>query len=303
LSSAPGLLGRQPRRQGVVAGFNEGNGLSDPLSQAGHGAITGGLIGGALPIGGAFVTSVTARFISNLLAQINPSGAARRQVARAIVESGQTPDQIAPTLQQSQVEGQGNYALADALGNAGQRMLSTVARALGEGRTNVVNYLENRQAGQGRRVANALSEGFEAPETAAQTERRHTEARNDAADTEFGAVREDANPVDLTNAIARIDETQSPGQNQIVSQPSALANDSVESSLQRFCDRMTDGQSNLSDFTAVQRMRGDLSDAVQFAQQNGYGNRARLLRGVLREVGRAMENASQGYLAANQRFA
>ena len=273
------------------------------MSQAGHGAITGGLIGGALPIGGAFVTSVTARFISNLLAQINPSGAARRQVARAIVESGQTPDQIAPTLQQSQVEGQGNYALADALGNAGQRMLSTVARALGEGRTNVVNYLENRQAGQGRRVANALSEGFEAPETAAQTERRHTEARNDAADTEFGAVREDANPVDLTNAIARIDETQSPGQNQIVSQPSALANDSVESALQRFRNRMTDGTSNLSDFTAVQRMRGDLSDAVQFAQQNGYGNRARLLRGVLREVGRAMENASQGYLAANQRFA
>ena len=71
-------------------------------------------------------------------------------------------------------------------------MLSSVARA----RTNVVNYVENRQAGQGRRVSNALSEGFEAPETAAQTGRRLTQARDEAANEEFGAVREDARPVD-----------------------------------------------------------------------------------------------------------
>jgi hypothetical protein len=62
------------------------------LSQADQGALAGGLVGGALPGGGAFVTSVTAPFISNLLAQINPGRVARRQVARAIVESGQTPD-------------------------------------------------------------------------------------------------------------------------------------------------------------------------------------------------------------------
>jgi hypothetical protein len=144
-------------------------------------------------------------------------------------------------------------------------MLSSVARAPGEGRTNVVNTLENRQAGQGRRVANALSEGFEAPETGAQVERRLTQSRDEAANSEFGAVREGANPVDLTNAIARIDETLTPGANQIVSQQSNIANDTVESALQRFRDRMTDGQSNLSDFTAVQRVRGDLSDAVQSA--------------------------------------
>ena len=159
-------------------------------------------------------------------------------------------------------------------------MLSSVARAPGEGRTNVVNTFENRQAGQGRRISNALSEGFEAPETGTQVERRLTEARNEAADREFGAVREDANPVDLTPPIARIDETRlMPGVNQVVSQPSNIAHDSIETALQRFHDRMTDGQSKLSDFTAVQRLRDDLSDAVQSAQQSGYGNRARLLRG------------------------
>jgi hypothetical protein len=94
-----------------------------------------------------------------------------------------------------------------------------------------------------------------------------------------------------------------PGVNQIVSQPINIGHNSVETALQRFRDRMTDGRSTLSDFTAVQHLRGDLSDAVQSAVQSGHGNRARLLRDVLSEVDRALENASEGYLAANRRFA
>ena len=42
--------------------------------------------------------------------------------------------------------------MADAMGNAGQRMLSTVARAPGEGRTAVVQALDARQGDQGRRL-------------------------------------------------------------------------------------------------------------------------------------------------------
>src|SRR6266699_2725113 len=69
------------------------------------------------------------------------------------------------------------------LSDSPRHQLSAIAPP-GEGRTNVVNYLENRKAGQARRIANALSEGFEAPETAA--ERRLTQARDNAADAEIG---------------------------------------------------------------------------------------------------------------------
>jgi hypothetical protein len=151
------------------------NGLNDRLTKAGESALTGALVGGALPIGFAAAKGVVSPFLSNIIAQINPEGLARRQVARAIVESGEAPDEIARALQRAQVQGQGHFTVADALGNAGQRMLSTVARAPGEGRTSVVNFLENRQAGQGRRVINALAEEFDAPETGA--ERRLTQAR------------------------------------------------------------------------------------------------------------------------------
>ena len=229
LSSAPGLLGRTATSAmdaaalGSIAGFNEENGLNDRLTKAGESALTGALVGGALPIGFAAAKGVVSPFLSNIIAQINPEGLARRQVARAIVESGEAPDEIARALQRAQVQGQGHFTVADALGNAGQRMLSTVARAPGEGRTSVANFLENRQAGQGRRIINALAEEFDAPETAAQVECRLTRTRDEAANAEFGAVRNDANLVDLTRAIARIDETVSPGVNQIAQ--SGIAND------------------------------------------------------------------------------
>src|SRR5205085_1913384 len=58
----------------------------------------------------------------------------------------------------------------------------------------------------------------------------------------------------------------------------------------------------LTDFTAVQRVRGDLSDAIQAAQRAGAGNKARLLGGLLRRIDMAMENASAGHLEANRNF-
>jgi len=138
-------------------------------------------------------------FISNILAQLNFHGVAQRQVARAIVESGEAPDEIARSLQQARAEGQDNFTVGDSLGNAGQRLLSSTAWAPGEGRTNVANFLdENRHTGQGRRVASALSDGFETPETGTQVERRLTQARDEAANAEHGAIRKDAGPVDLT---------------------------------------------------------------------------------------------------------
>ena len=150
-------------------------------------------------IGLATAKGTISPFISNILAQLNFHGVAQRQVARTIVESGEAPDEIARSLQQARAEGQDNFTVGDSLGNAGQRLLSSTAWAPGEGRTNVANFLdENRHTGQGRRVASALSDGFETPETGTQVERRLTQARDEAANAEHGAIRKDAGPVDLT---------------------------------------------------------------------------------------------------------
>lgn len=74
LSSAPGLLGRTATTAADAAaarrccGFNEGNGLSDRLTKAGEGALTGGLVGAGLPVTIATAKGVVSPFLSNILA-------------------------------------------------------------------------------------------------------------------------------------------------------------------------------------------------------------------------------------------
>jgi hypothetical protein len=161
-SASPILLGRTAALSadaaglGAVTGFNEGNGLRDRLEHGAQGAVVGGLIGGALPIAGTTAKAIASPFLANIAAAIN-------QVARAIMESGRPTSEIANDVVSAANEGQGVFTVADAMGNSGQRMLSTTARAPGEGRTAVVNFLEGRQGTQGRRVSNALAEGFDAP--------------------------------------------------------------------------------------------------------------------------------------------
>ncbi len=182
------------------------------------------------------------------------------------------------------------------MGNAGQRMLSTVARAPGEGRTAVVNALEGRQGTQGRRISNALAEGFNAPETAAQTEARLTGARDTAADAEYGAVRSDAQPVDVVGTLNHIDRIIGTEPGQVLAQP----NDSIESILRGYRERLS--RVNPDDFQAVQRIRGEMSDAAEKARRAGENNKARLVGGAMRQLDTAMENASAGHLAANRNF-
>jgi len=284
---------------GTFSGAMEGNGLAERGANALKGGILGGILGGATPgvlaLGGAALSPV----ISNIRARINPEGFARSQVARGVSESGMTPAAIAGDIRSAANEGQGMFTAADAMGNAGQRMLSSTARSPGQARTDVLNFLDNRQAGQGRRIANTLAEGFEAPQTAAQTEARLTAQRTADADAAYGAVRTDAQPVDVSNALTRIDQTLAPYG---VSQGTA-AHDTAAAALASIRARLTGQGGNLNDFNAVQRVRGDLSDTIQQAVQSGANNKARLLRAILGELDTSLEASSAGYRQANRNFA
>lgn len=282
---------------GGFSGAMEGNGIEERATNAVKGGVVGGVLGGALPLAGRAAGIVASPITSQISARMNPQAYAEAQIARAISESRTNPNQISLDLLQAANEGQPMYAVVDALGHPGQRMLSTVARSPGEGRTAVVNALEARQAGQGRRVAGALAEGFDSPQTAAQTEARLTTARGAAADAEYGAVRNDAQSVDLVGALNHLDRTIGTQPGQVITP----VNDSIEAILTPFRQRLA--RVNPNDFEAVQRIRGDMADAAQNATQSGHGNRARLISGAVRELDTALEGASTGYRQANRNFA
>lgn len=282
---------------GAFSGAMEGDGLEERGSNAVKGGLVGGILGGATPSVLGLLGAAASPFVSNIRARANPEGFARSQVARGVSESGMTPAQIANEIRTAAGEGQGMFTAADAMGNAGQRLLATTARSPGQARTDVVNFLDNRQAGQGRRISNALAEGFDSPQTAAQTEARLTAQRGAAADAEFGAVRNDAGRVDVVPSINNIDRVIGTGPGQALQ----ATNDSVEGALRPFRERLS--RVNPDDFEAVQRIRFDMADAAQSARQSGLGNRARLIGNAVRELDNAMEGASPGFRQANLNFA
>lgn len=300
VAAAPGLFGATgsfAARTGMGAASNALLGGADLAIRNGDpvsGALVGGLIGGAAPA----VEAAASPFVSSIMARINPTGAANRQVARAISESGRPTTDIAGDVTQAAAEGQPQFTVADAIGNPGQRMLSSVARAPGEGRTDVVNALEQRQAGQGRRISNALQDGFGSRMTPAQLEAAMTAERGAMADEAYGAVRNDAGPVDVRGAVNHIDAN-------VPAEPAAP--DSISGRLQRYRRMLTNGDEEnpqfLSDFEHVQRVRSELADEAQNARQTGQGNRARMLGQVLRELDTSLESASPGFRQANRDFA
>lgn len=166
---------------GGFTGAMEGNGLEERLANAGKGILVGGVTGGIIPPTLALGGAIAKPFVSQARARLDPRGYAEGQVVRALQESGRPVSEITQDLIDAHAAGQ-PYMLADAMGNSGQRMLSTVARAPGEGRTAVVDALQNRQAGQGQRVSQITDEALGADGTARQTTEQLTQrARTDSS--------------------------------------------------------------------------------------------------------------------------
>lgn len=313
LASNAGLVARTAASAADAAGLGgfsgamEGNGLQERATNALKGAATGAAAGAAFPIIGKVLGAAATPIVSNLRAKFNPTGFADSQIARAMHESGVSPDDLSLGTIQAANEGQPQFNLADAMGDAGHNLLGAAARGPGAGRTAIVDALEARQAGQGRRVAGALSEGFNAPQTAAQTRTAMEAARGDAADAEYGAVRNDAQPVDVSNVLDHIDQQVSP----FGIPHDRIAPDGITGRMLAYrrmlggTDSNLDGSAagGLNDFPAAQRVRSELSDEIQTATRAGQGNRARMLGGVMRQLDTSLENSSQGFRQANRNFA
>lgn len=298
-----GLVGRVGGlgAEGAIYGGTQGF-LDSPdgqrLSGGATGAAIGAGVGAALPTASALGGAILGLVASNIRARVNPQGVAASQVARAVDESGRPIADVVQDVTAAAREGQGVFTVADALGNPGQRMMSTVARSPGAGRTEVVDFLENRQGGQGRRVINALVEGLNAPVTAQQAEETLTRARGVASDANYGAVRDAAGPVDVSPVLQHIDSITAGGP-----ALTGIADDSISAALQRLRGKLASDTSQRIDFRRLQMVRSELSDDVERARRTGENNRARMLSNALRQLDGVMENASQGFRAANREHA
>lgn len=333
---APGLMSR------LGSGF-AGKMAGDATLGAAQGAATayghdedmgtGALVGGAagavarpvMALGGSLLNSVGG------MVGIGNQGRARTAVAEALARSGKSADDVVDDLTRAAADGQDVYTVADSLGNPGQRMLSGIVRSPGDERAVVVEALQRRQAGQGRRLQTAISEGFGADKTAAARVSALTNARDEAANRAYEMARYGLTPadfdnavvpanmsmrqyleqlpkprVDVRNVVAAIDDRIGPMQG------SGVTGDSIDAALSQFRNRLTAPASklpegvtavDLSDFDRVLGVKKDLRDAIEVARRAGQGNRVRELNKIHAALDQALEDASPAYRMANDQFA
>lgn len=288
---------------GLGQGFGSGEGgLENRLVNSGKGAAIGGVIGGAAPLAIAGGLAALKPVASPLMARLNPQKYTDLALNAGVRRAGTSPERVAKALQSARDDGQEVFSMVDAMGNSGQRLMSTVARTPNDARQEVVGNLMRRQTGQGTRLSNALSEGFGAPDTAAQRTSSLMAQRDELANANYAAAREGSGPVNLQRVIASIDDTVRPGVQQIVNPADDIAGDSIERALNSFRSRMTDGKSVLTDFNRTLTLKKDVSDAVETAKRAGQGNRARVLGMLNAQLDDALESASPAYRAANDTF-
>lgn len=273
--------------QGAVSAYGHDQDIGLP-------ALIGGVVGGvSRPITSA--VGGTASAIGSMMGFGN-RGRSQAALAEALARSRQSPDDVYNDMSRAVQQGQPEYTVADSLGNSGQRMLSGIVRSPGDERQQIVEQLQRRQAGQGDRLVNALSEGFDAPQTAIQTRTAMTDARDAAADTNYAAARQSAGVVDPTGAIQHADNFLQPGASGVMSNQSNIADDSVEALVRRARGYLTDGNSVLTDFNAAFRAKRELDRIIK---KNPDVRELYPIRNALDD---SLANASQPYAAARDQF-
>lgn len=318
LQVAPTLAGRATQGAGMGAiegglyGFGTGEGAADRGQNAAWMGGIGGLIGGAAPAAIQGVRTGFDRAVGGPVASMRSAPSMTRAseaVQTALDRSGRSVDEVATSLQAARAAGQSEFAVADALGNPGQRMLSGIARQPGNARTQIVDFLSNRQTEQGRRIAGALDQGLNDPSnvgrTAQQVRGGIEAARDAAANTQYGAARANAGAVDVRPVIAAIDDTIGPMEG------SGVAGDGIDGLLRGYRNRIAAPEGKLpegatavelSDFNRLSRLRKEMGDKAQSLAQSGERFAAGEVRKLMGVLDQQLEAASTGYQQANRNF-
>jgi hypothetical protein len=273
--------------QGALSAYGHDQDMGMP-------AFIGGAVGGlARPV--TSLVGGTASAIGSMFGAGNRTRA-QNAVAEALLRSGQSADDVFNDMTRAGQQGQPEYVVADSLGNSGQRMLTGIVRSPGNERQQVIEQLQRRQAGQTDRLVNALSEGFDAPHTAAQTRTAMTDARDAAADANYRAARNSAGVVDPTAAIGHADNFLQPGATGVMGNQTNIADDSVEALVRRARGYLTDGDSVLTDFNAAFRAKRELDRII------AKNPDVRELYPIRNALDDSLAAASDPYAAARDQF-
>lgn len=226
--SLPGVIAASAKEGAILGGLHgagSGEGLEGRLEGGAKGFGMGLALGAATPPLVAGVGMVAKPLVAPIMARLRPDEYAGSAIGEGLKRSGTSVDDIAASLRSAQADGQDAFTVADAMGNAGQRMLSTAARNPHDARQMVVDALLGRQMDQGRRVAGALQDASGSPLTAAQYGEMLTAQRSTDAARNYAPVAADVSAIDVSPAVAVANRSISPAADNVARATGAVPTD------------------------------------------------------------------------------
>lgn len=303
---------------GGISGAMEGDGLKERAINAAKGLLTGGAVGYIAPGVVGAAKAVASPIISQILARLNPKNYAEAQIARALSEGKITPAQIEAELARADAEGQGVYNVADAMGNSGQRMLSTVTRSPGQARTDVVAALDSRQGDQGRRLSGALREGFDAPLTAEETRGGMKASADFEAGHNYAPVKRETSPIDVSEPVAIANRAISPAADRLavaqgavptdlaaragIEHSEAALRDPIGSALKEARSYLAAPTLTSSNVGQAFRAKTNIDQMIAKATENGQGALVGELIPIKQALDTALARTSSNYAAARDAY-
>lgn len=293
--------------EGGIYGFNTGEGgVENRLGSAARDAALGTLGGAAAPgivaagRGGFNVgRDLIGGGVDAAIGRAN-QGRANRVLTDTLRKSGRTLDDVAGDVATAAREGQPEFRMMDAMGQAGQRRTSGIVRAGGDGAEEIAQYLNQRQLDQTDRVTGFVDDAFGSRgTTAAQTRDSLTAARGAAADTAYDAARQSAGAVDVTpvmddiNGLLRSNVSVDGG-------VTGLQDTAIGRRLSNIGKQLSSGDYQAINFDDVLETKQEMYRAMQVMQRGGGVPPA--FSKVYNQLDTVLEQASDGYRAANDGF-
>ena len=303
---------------GGLSGIGDGEGLSDSLQKGATGTVVGGLVGGALPVVGAGLSTAAAPFTSAVSARVNPERFAQRKVAQTVMDSGRAPADMAAAIRAAADEGQGMYRLADEMGIEGRNLLATTTNAPGPGRNMVADFLEGRNVDAPRRLQGALQDAAGTPQTAAQMQAAMEARRAAQAQAGYAPVKADPTAFDPSPAVALANKSISPAADIFAQAQGALPTDlavrrATEAAESQIRDpiraAVADARSYLatpdltvSNVNQAFRAKTNIDQMIKDATEKGQGGKVAELVPIANALDEQLARVSRPYAAARDQY-
>jgi len=303
------LLGTAARGLGIGAaegslfagGVADGENVGSEMLKGG---VIGGVVGGLAPLavqGGAAVKDMGLGAVDGLLDQAS-RGRANRAVASTIRQSGRSVDDIANAVDDAARAGQPMYRAVDAMGVAGQRRMSGLARSGGDLGNEISEYLQQRTIDAPDRMISFTDDAFGlGGQTREAIEGTVRDNRLTVANALYSRAAQDAKPVDVRGTVAALDDTIAK------MDKSGLAPTDVVREFQKLRSQLAgmtpEGDpTTLSDYESVLALYRQVRNQVDNAYKEGRGDIGEALKPIRDSLSAALEESSDLFTTAQDLY-